>query len=100
MMEVMMHQLVRRLWRDDKGAPRLEPPALARLFLEPRTHVAWLGRPVPATLLEEAWQLARLAPTGANCSPLRLVLLRTAEEKERLTPALAADNRCKALEAP
>ena len=95
-----MHQLARRLRRDDGPAARLEPPALARLFLEPRTHGSWLDRVVPLALLEEAWQLARLAPTSANCSPLRLVVLRSAEEKERLAPALAAGNRRKSLEAP
>lgn len=95
-----MQQLARRFRRDEGGAPRLEPPALARLFLEPRTHGTWQDRAVPLSVLEEAWQLARLAPTSANCSPLRLVLLRTAEEKERLAPALASSNRRKSLEAP
>jgi 3-hydroxypropanoate dehydrogenase len=99
-MEMLMQQLARRLRRDEEGASRLDAPALARLFLEPRTHTTWLDRVVPLALLEEAWQLARLAPTSANCGPMRLVLLRTEEEKERLIPALSSSNRRKSLEAP
>jgi 3-hydroxypropanoate dehydrogenase len=99
-MEMLMHQLARRLRRDEEGAARLEAPALARLFLEPRTHGTWLDRVVPLAVLEEAWRLARFAPTSANCGPMRLVLLRTDEEKERLAPALSSSNRRKSLEAP
>jgi 3-hydroxypropanoate dehydrogenase len=80
--------------------PPLDPASLSRLFLEPRTHTTWLDREVPEDLLEEAWMLARLAPTSANGSPMRLVLLRTPEEKRRLAPALDAGNREKSLSAP
>jgi 3-hydroxypropanoate dehydrogenase len=86
----------------ERGSTRapLDQESLKRLFLEPRTHASWLPRDVPQQLLEEAWTLARLVPTSANCSPMRLVLLRTAEEKGRLLPALSGSNRRKSLEAP
>lgn len=82
------------------GRPALDPGSLVRLFLEPRTHTHWLDAEVADGLLEEAWTLARLAPTSANCSPMRLVLLRTPEEKAHLLPALAESNRRKSLTAP
>lgn len=31
-------------------------------------------------------------PTSANCSPTRIVFIRTAEGKERLRPALSSGN--------
>ena len=77
----------------------LDAASLSRLFLEPRTHSHWLDLDVPDELLEEAWNLTRLAPTSANGSPMRLVLLRSPEEKERLVPSLSG-NRTKSLKAP
>ena len=84
----------------DEIRPALDTASLDRLFLEPRTHTHWLPEEVPGELLEEAWTLARPAPTSANCSPMRLVLLRTPEEKALLLPALAESNRRKSLTAP
>jgi 3-hydroxypropanoate dehydrogenase len=84
----------------DEARPALDAAGLSRLFLEPRTHTHWLPEEVPGELLEEAWTLARPAPTSANCSPMRLVLLRTPEEKALLLPALAESNRRKSLTAP
>ncbi len=78
----------------------LDAGSLSRLFLEPRTHSHWLDLDVPDELLEEAWNLTRLAPTSANGSPMRLVLLRSPEEKERLLPSLSGSNQRKSLEAP
>lgn len=39
-------------------------------------------------------------PTSANCSPARIVFIRTAEGKERLRPALSSGNLQKTLTAP
>ncbi len=74
--------------------------ALRQLFLEARTHTAWLDRPVPDELLQQLYDLLRMGPTSANCSPARLVFIRTPEGKERLRPALAAGNVDKTMAAP
>jgi 3-hydroxypropanoate dehydrogenase len=74
--------------------------ALNRLFHEARTHSAWLAKPVSIELLRRAYELARLAPTSANSSPARFVLLTTASAKERLRPALAPMNVEKTITAP
>jgi 3-hydroxypropanoate dehydrogenase len=70
------------------------------IFREARTHSAWLPRPVPDELLREIYDLAKLGPTSANTSPMRLVFVRSREAKERLRPALAPGNVEKTMAAP
>jgi 3-hydroxypropanoate dehydrogenase len=82
------------------GANRISGQALDHLFREARTHTSWLPKPVPAALLREAYELARMAPTSANSSPGRFVFLVTPEAKNRLLPALAAGNVEKTRTAP
>jgi 3-hydroxypropanoate dehydrogenase len=79
---------------------RVDQGALDTLFLKARTHTAWLPRPVPAGLLREAYELARMAPTSANRSPARFVFLTTPEAKERLIPSLMPGNVDKTRSAP
>lgn len=74
--------------------------ALDQLFRQARTHSAWLPTPVPLELLRRAYELARLGPTSANCSPARFVFLTTPHEKARLKPALAPGNVEKTMAAP
>ena len=83
-----------------KPEPPVSEQALNRLFLEARTHSAWLAKPVSSELLRRAFELARLPPTSANSSPARFVFLTTASAKERLRPALAPMNVEKTLTAP
>jgi 3-hydroxypropanoate dehydrogenase len=78
----------------------LGPAALARLFTEARTHNAFLDRPVPEELLREALDLAKMGPTSANQSPMRVLFLRSREAKERLRPALSPGNLDKTMGAP
>lgn len=78
----------------------LDSHALEQLFLKARTHNAWQDRPVPQDLLQRLYDLVKMAPTSANCSPARFVFVHTAEGKERLKPALSAGNLEKTLAAP
>jgi 3-hydroxypropanoate dehydrogenase len=78
----------------------VSPDALAQLFTEARTHNAFADRPVPEELLRQAVDLAKMGPTSANQSPMRVVFLRTKEAKQRLAPALSAGNLDKTLAAP
>ncbi len=48
---------------------------LDRIFRNARTHYAWQKRDVPVELLHEAWDLAKLGPTSANCSPARIAFV-------------------------
>ncbi len=74
--------------------------ALDQLFREARTVTAWLPKPVPADLLGQAYELARLGPTSANSSPARFLFVTSPEAKERLRPALAPGNVDKTMAAP
>ena len=73
---------------------------LAQLFNDARTFSHWQARPVPEALVEAAFGLASLGPTSANCEPLRLVLVRSAEAKERLLPCVSSGNYDKVRTAP
>lgn len=82
------------------NAPQLSSQALDTLFLQARTHNDWLDKPVDDALLRQIWDLARMGPTSANCSPMRVVFVKSAAAKARLQPALLEGNRAKTLAAP
>lgn len=70
------------------------------LFRHARTHNAWQDRPVADGTLRRLYDLMKWGPTSANCSPLRVLFLRTEAAKRRLAPALSAGNLKKTLAAP
>jgi 3-hydroxypropanoate dehydrogenase len=78
----------------------LDAPALAALFTEARSQNGWTSKPVSDDLLEQIYDLARMGPTSANCSPARFVFVRTPQGKEQLKPALSASNVEKTMTAP
>ena len=79
---------------------KIPEEALATLFMEARTHNDWLDKPVDDALLHHAWNIARMGPTSANCSPLRVVFVKSAAAKARLKPMLMEGNVEKTLSAP
>lgn len=81
-------------------AAQAEPGLLERMFTQARSQNGWLDRPVSGALLEQIHDLACLAPTSMNCSPLRITYLITTEAKERLRPTLAAGNIEKMMTCP
>lgn len=78
----------------------LDPAALAALFTEARSHNGWTDEPVSDDLLRQVYELTRMGPTSANCSPGRFVFVRSAEGKRKLAPALSKGNLDKTLAAP
>ncbi|MFM1822469.1 MAG: hypothetical protein RI967_735 [Planctomycetota bacterium] len=80
--------------------PPLDADALAQLFLDARTHNAWLDQAVSDATLRELYALLRWAPTAANSSPLRVVFVKSAEAKARLLPCMAPGNVEKTKAAP
>ncbi len=74
--------------------------ALDLLFREARTHSRWQPRPVSESQLRQAWDLARLGPTSANCQPARIVFARSPAAKEKLKAALMPGNVDKTMAAP
>lgn len=78
----------------------VDTSALSALFTEARTHSAWRDTPVSDAQLEAIYQLVRLGPTSANCSPARFLFVRSPEGKARLKPALSSGNVEKTMSAP
>ena len=78
----------------------LETAVKEALFTTARTYNRWQGKPVPERMLHEAYDLAKMAPTSANCSPMRILFLRTNAAKQRLKPLLAQGNVEKTMTAP
>ena len=78
----------------------LSDAGLDKVFRQARTHNAWYQAEVSDVLLEAVYDLAKMGPTSANCSPLRVAFLRSREAKEKLRPALDDGNVEQTMTAP
>lgn len=79
---------------------KIDNASLKQLFLDARTANGFLDKPVPAALLQEVYDLAKMAPTSMNTQPTRYVFLTTELAKSRLLPALSPGNLEKTKSAP
>lgn len=79
---------------------QLDDQGLDLIFREARTHSVWQDRPVSDDLLRQVYDLMKWAPTSANCSPVRIVFVRSVAAKARLLPAMAEGNEEKTRTAP
>ena len=78
----------------------LDTHALDQLFDKAHTHSKWQAREVPDILLRQIVEHMKWAPTSANCSPARIVFVKSPEAKARLKPWLSAGNVEKTMAAP
>ncbi|MBX9976960.1 MAG: malonic semialdehyde reductase [Alphaproteobacteria bacterium] len=78
----------------------MDSNTLKMLFTDARTHNGWLSKDIPDDLLQKVYDAAKFGPTSANCSPLRIVFIKSAEAKEKLKPCLAEGNIEKTMTAP
>ena len=78
----------------------LNDEARRLLFTEARTHNRFTPEPVPDVLLRQLYDLMKWGPTSANCSPARLVFVKSPEAKAKLAPCMSEGNRDKTLQAP
>jgi 3-hydroxypropanoate dehydrogenase len=74
--------------------------ALDIVFRAARSQNKWLDKPVSPAVLMAVYDLMRLAPTSANCSPARIVFLVSRESKERIRAHLLPSNIEKTMTAP
>ncbi len=81
------------------GEP-LDDKALRQVFTQARTFNAWLDKPVSDAQLKAISDLMKMGPTSANCSPARIVFVKSAEAKARLKPFLGGGNVEKTMAAP
>ena len=79
---------------------KLDSHALDQLFNNARTQNKWQPKDVPDSLLHELADLMKMGPTSANCSPARIVFVKSAAAKARLEPLLSEGNRAKTMSAP
>ncbi|MEO7251174.1 MAG: malonic semialdehyde reductase [Arenimonas sp.] len=84
--------------------PVLADAALDQLFRSARTYggtaQAWLDVPLSDDQLHELYELTKMGPTSANCSPARFVFVRSPEEKSKLRDALDEGNIAPTMAAP
>jgi 3-hydroxypropanoate dehydrogenase len=73
---------------------------MKQLFLEARTQNKWQAKDVPDSLLRELVDVMKMAPTSANCSPARIVFVKSKDAKEQLRATLAPGNVDKTMGAP
>jgi 3-hydroxypropanoate dehydrogenase len=78
----------------------LDQNALDTLFTKARTHNEWQDKKVDEALLRRVYDLTKMAPTSANCQPLRVVFVTSDAGKAKLKPALAPGNVAKVMSAP
>lgn len=81
------------------GTP-LNQAAFDQLFLAAHTLNAWQDKPVADELLHRLYDALRMAPTSMNCSPARIVFVKSPAAKAKLNDALMEGNRAKTLAAP
>jgi nitroreductase len=79
---------------------KLADAALDQLFRTARSHNGWQAREVPDALLHELYELLKWGPTSANCSPARIVFVRSAAARAKLLEAMAPGNLDKTRSAP
>lgn len=79
---------------------RSQNDVLDTLFYKARTSHHWLDKPVDDELLKQIYTMAKMGPTSANCSPMRLVFIKSKTEKERLKLALDESNSHQTMAAP
>lgn len=78
----------------------IDHAAIDALFTNARTQNKWTDKPVSDADLHAIFDILKMGPTSANCSPARFVFVRTPEGREKLKPALSAGNLEKTMSAP
>jgi len=74
--------------------------SLDQLFRDARSHNTWTDEGVSEVEMRAIYELVKMGPTSANCSPARFVWVTTPEGKARLKPHLSATNAEKVMKAP
>lgn len=72
---------------------------LASLFEDARSHNSFLPREIPDSTLKSLYELMKWGPTSANCSPARILFVKSPQSKEVLLDCLASGNRDKTRSA-
>jgi nitroreductase len=71
-----------------------------QLFTDARTQNGWLDSPVSDATLHQLYDLLKWGPTSANCSPARIVFVRSDQARATLAACMAPGNAPKVQQAP
>lgn len=74
--------------------------ALDVIFRDARSYNAWQDKDVPEILMKAVYDLTKMGPTSANCSPARFLFIHSGEAKDRLIPLMIEGNQEKTRAAP
>ncbi|MEV7087309.1 malonic semialdehyde reductase [Streptomyces sp. NPDC093085] len=78
----------------------LDQAAQDLLFREARTANTFSDEPVTEEQVQAIYDLVKFGPTSMNQSPLRIVLVRSDEARQRLVPLMSEGNQKKTGSAP
>lgn len=78
----------------------LDPAAQDLLFREAHTANTFTDEPVTEEQIQAIYDLVKFGPTAFNQTPLRVVLVRSAEARERLVQHMSDGNKPKTSTAP
>ncbi|MCO5966788.1 malonic semialdehyde reductase [Actinoallomurus soli] len=78
----------------------IDPTAQDVLFRQARTANTFTDEPVSDAQVRAIYDLVKWAPTAMNTQPLRVVLVRSPEARERLVAHMAEGNKAKTAAAP
>ncbi|AVH56751.1 MULTISPECIES: malonic semialdehyde reductase [Streptomyces] len=78
----------------------LDPAAQDLLFREARTANTFSDEPVTDEQIQAIYDLVKYGPTAFNQTPLRVVLVRSGEARQRLVNCMAEGNQAKTAAAP
>ena len=78
----------------------LDQAALDLLFDNARTYSTWTPEPVSDETLRALVDAVKMAPTSANCQPLRVVFVKSEAAKQRLNRHVSTGNKQKTITAP
>jgi nitroreductase len=70
------------------------------LFRAARSHSGWQAREVSDKLLHELYELTKWGPTSANCSPARIVFVKSDAARAKLLECMIPGNVEKTRSAP
>ena len=73
---------------------------IKRIFIDTVTTYNYSDKVVEDSALKELYELTKWGATSFNCSPLRLVFLKSEEAKNRIDPYLMDSNKVSVKNAP
>jgi nitroreductase len=78
----------------------LPDASLEQLFRSARTMNDWEEAPLPPGTAEALYDLVKMGPTSANCSPARFIFCESPEARDKLAGLATGSNAAKIRQAP